>query len=237
MTTTRTPQKILTALAALFIGLATIAATEGVGEVDSQAALNEGNRLFREDQLAAAAEAYRAGYSPHAPHPTLLYNLGTTLHHLGELPEAILWYRRAHAEDDTWLEENLWLARRSLGSQQLPPGGTFGWLGNHAGLLQGLAIALSWATLFTLIVWSRAPLWLPLLGALLAASLFGGALAVERWGPHPAVVLEDCSSASADVPAGTEAWVTRRSDGGWNLSGTAQVVCPPDSVELLFPPS
>lgn len=230
-------RKLLTVLASVLVAVVAIAATEDLSEVDSQAALNEGNRLFREDQLEAAAEVYRSGYSPAAPHPTLLYNLGTTLHHLGHLPEAILWYRRANLTEDAWLEENLWLARRSLGSQQLPPGGVLGWLGNHSGLLQGLAIAFSWTTLLLLIAWPRTPLWLPLSGALLAAALFASGLAVERWGPHPAVVLEDCSSAAGDVPAGTEAWVRRRADGGWSLSGSTGMVCPPESAELLFPPS
>jgi hypothetical protein len=240
--TLRQPLTIPAFVLATLTILAVVAVTNVVSagtpdEVDSQAALNDGNRLFREHQLEAAVEAYRAGYSPAAPHPTLLYNLGTTLHHLGHLPEAILWYRRATTSGDTWLQENLWLARRSLGSQQLPPGGLLGWFGNHIGLLQSMAIAFSWATLLLLIAWSRVPLWLPIVGAFVAASLFGSTLALERWGPHPAVILEDCSTVAGDVPAGTEAWGSRRIEGGWNLSGIAGMVCPPESIELLFPTS
>ena len=115
---------------------------------DSRAALNEGNRRFRDGQIEAAVEAYLRGYSPAAPHPTLLYNLGTALHHLDRLPEAILWYRRAAESDDLWLKDNLLLARRSLGSQI--PGGLFSPLptnprtnisGGALGLFQVSAVA------------------------------------------------------------------------------------------------
>jgi tetratricopeptide (TPR) repeat protein len=227
--------RLCTLLVAFAIGLATLSATGGGQDVDPQTALTEGNRLFREGQLEEALEAYRGGYSPGLPHPTLLYNLGTTLHHLDRLPEAILWYRRARSTDDAWLAENLWLARRSLGSQQLPPGGLFGWLGGHTVLLKLVAVLLSWATLVLLLAWSRAPFWLPAGTFVLAALVYGGALAAERWGPHPAVLLEDCITTAGEVPAGTEAWVSRGVDGGWSLSGTHGAVCPPESVELVFP--
>ena len=225
-----------TLLAACAIGIATLAAAGG-GEpqADPQEALVEGNRLFREGQLEEALDAYRSGYSPDLPHPTLLYNTATTLHHLDRLPEAILWYRRAQSTDDAWLAENLWLARRSLGSQPLPAGGLFGWLGGRTVLLKLVAVLISWITLVLLVAWGRAPAWLPASAFALAALLYVGALGVERWGPHPAVLLEECVTSAGEVPAGTEAWVSRTADGGWSLSGTSGAVCPPESVELIFP--
>ena len=227
-------RKLSTLVAALVLGFLTIAAAEDGPEVDPQVALAEGNRHFEEGRYDEAAAAYQQGYSSATPHPTLLYNLGATLHHLDRLPEAILWYRRADTKEDAWLQENLWLARRSLGSQQLPPGGLFGWLGRHTTQLQVVAIGLSWATLLILILWNRIPNWLPGVLAFLAATLFVVGLAVERWGPHPAVLLEDCVSGAGEVPAGTEAWV-RRTTAGWSVSGTAGMVCPAESAALIFP--
>ena len=204
-------------------------------EVDSQAALNEGNRLFRDGKLEEAVAAYELGYSPTEPHPTLLYNLGTALHHLDRLPEAILWYRRADDSDDPWLEENLWLARRSLGSQILPATGSLGWLSRHTGGLRLTAIAFAWMTLLLVFLSPKAPPWTWILISLSTLSLYGGASAVDRWGPRPAVVLSDCSTPAGDLPAGTEAWVRATAEGQWAVVGSEQVVCSPDSVELIFP--
>ncbi len=203
--------------------------------VDSQAALNEGNRLFREGQVEAAVTSYIEGYSAAAPHPTLLYNLGTALHHLDRLPEAILWYRRAATSDDPWLEENLWLARRSLGSQILPAAGIIGWLSRHDQAIALFAIGLSWIVFFLLITNSRFPRWLLIAGAALAMTLYGLAMFSERWGPQPAIVLEDCLTAAGDLPAGTEAWVRRTTGDRWSISGVNGAVCPPEAVELVFP--
>lgn len=207
--------------------------TDAAEPVDPLAALTEGNRLFRNGQIEAAAEAYRAGYSPQAVHPTLVYNLGTAYHHLGRLPEAILWYRRAGASDDPWLEENLALARRSLKNQRLPAAGLVGFMTRHGTALRWLGIVLAWAALAAL-AWPRLPLWG--LGGLLllCVGLYGTAVAADRWGPRPAVLLADCRTGAGELPAGTEAWVRRLADGSFGVDG-AEIVCPAETVELIFP--
>lgn len=198
-------------------------------------ALNEGNRLFRNGQLDDALEAYRSGYRPKTPHPTLVYNLATTLHHLDRLPEAILWYRRGASSEDPWLEENLWLARRGLGSQILPPGGLSGHLAHLSPILRGSAIALAWLSLLGCLAWRSMPLWILPTAASLAILLYACAFGVERWGPRPAVLLTDCSTAAGDLPAGTEAWVTPVVNGSWKISGVEGASCSGESLELVFP--
>ncbi|MEE8526676.1 MAG: tetratricopeptide repeat protein [Thermoanaerobaculia bacterium] len=222
-------------------------------ETDPLTALNEGNRLFRNGQVQQAVETYGSGYHPASPHPTLLYNLATALHHLDRLPEAILWYRRAAevggapsaeavggevpaaGKGDPWLQENLWLARRSLGSEVLPAGGPLGWLGRHAGALRAAAIVLAWAALLVVIAVPRMPTWGTAVIALLAFSLYGGAIAVDRWGPRAAVVLEDCFTAAGELPAGTEIWVRPATGGGWLISGSDNAVCEAGAVGLVLP--
>jgi tetratricopeptide (TPR) repeat protein len=241
-------------LGALAVGaLSFTAGRAQVPTTDPLTALNEGNRLFRNGQIQAAVEVYESGYDPAAPHPTLLYNLGTALHHLDRLPEAILWYRRAaevggavSAEDggdeapvagkgDPWLQENLWLARRSLGSEVLPAGGPLGWIGRHAGALRLTAIVLAWAALLTMIAVPRLPIWGVAATAVLALALYGGALAVDRFGPRPAVVLQDCFTPAGELPAGTEIWVRPAAGGGWRISGSDEAVCEADAVGLVVP--
>ncbi len=218
----------------------------------TRAALDAGNRLFRAGEVDAAVVAYLDGYSPRAPHPTLLYNLGTALHHAGRLPEAILWYRRAARAKtpslwraatsnapllwragDPWLEENLWLARRSLGSQALPPTGLPGWLAGHTGGLRWAAIAIAWIILLLVVTRDGMPLRGVLAAAALAIALYGGAAAVERWGPRPAVILEDCPTPAGTLPAGTEAWV-HPGTGAWRISGSGNRSCPPDALEPVW---
>ncbi len=204
---------------------------------DPETALDDGNRLFKSGRIEAAVEVYRRGYVPRVPrvpHPTLAYNLGTALHHLGRLPEAVLWYRRAGGSGDPWLEENLWLARRRLGSQVLPPVGPLGSLARQVDALRLAAIAAAWATFLALIAVRRFPLWGFLTSALLAGALYGAAAGVERWGPRPAVLVADCTSAAGEFPAGTEAWVRPLADGRFRVSGSA-AVCDRETVELVFP--
>ena len=255
---------LLGALAAIAVSTAAIdesqAATSPGATDATQAALYEGNRLFRDDQVEAAVAAYLEGYSPRAPHPTLFYNLGTALHHLDRLPEAILWYRRAaRAGDrssgrrlgegpsptpdatsglwragDPWLEENLWLARRSLGSQVLRPAGLPGRLASYTTSARTVAVAIAWITLLLAVARAEIPAWAVAAAAVLAISLYGGAAALDRWGPQPAVLLRDCSTSAGELPAGTEVWV-RPDAAGWRISGTGYPTCPPDVVELISP--
>ncbi len=228
-------RKISTLLAAV-AGLAVAAVAAVEPPSDPGAALGDGNRLFRDGHLEAAVAAYLEGATPDDPHPTLFYNLGTALHHTGRLPEAILWYRRAAAAGagDPWLQDNLWLARRGLGSQGLPAGGTWGWLGARAGGLRLAAVAAAWVTLLLVVADRRIPVQAVAAAALAAGSLYLGAAAVERWGPQPAVVLEDCLGAGGALPAGTEVWVLPAPGVGWRISGAGDAACPPGAVEPVF---
>ncbi len=218
----------------LLCGLFWIAASDPAASVDPIAALNEGNRLFRDGRLEEAAEAYRAGFSPRAPHPTLVYNLGTTMHHLDRLPEAILWYRRAGDSQDAWLHDNLWLARRTLGSQSLPPGGIDGLLSRHGNMFSIAGIVLAWIAV-ALIAFRRAPRWPWILAVGLALGFYGIALAGERWASRSAVLLEDCRTEAGELPAGTEAWVRPGGNGQWRIAAEDAALCPPDAVALVSP--
>lgn len=234
----RAVRRIAICLGAVSLAFLTLAAATGdAPATDPQTALVEGNRLFRNGQVEAAVAAYQQGYAPSSPNPTLLYNLGTALHHLDRLPEAILWYRRAADSTDPWLQDNLWLARRSLGSQVLPPGGSLGWLTRHSGALRLAAIVLAWATLLLVIFSARFPTWTLLASAALACALYGAAVVVDRWGPHPAVVLADCHSPGGELPAGTETWVRRDADGRWRISGSTNATCDDAAIALVSPPT
>lgn len=215
-----------------------LAAAAGAGEepadVDPLAALNEGNRLFRNGQIEAAIEAYRAGYSPRHPHPTLVYNLGTAHHHLGRLPQAVLWYRRAGDSEDPWLEENLWLARRSLGSLRLPPAGFLGTTARHGTLLRALGVAIAWGSLGAFFVRRRWQPWVFGVAFFVAGGLYATAAVAERRGPRPAVLVADCASSGGGLPAGTEAWVHRLDDGSFRVAGS-EAVCAAEAVALVFP--
>ncbi len=208
---------------------------QGQVKSEPQQALEEGNRLFREGQFEAAVEAYTRGYSPADPHPTLTYNLGATLHHLGRLPEAILWYRRADP-DDLWQQENLWLARRTLGSQNLPPAGLLGQLRSFASGLHLAAISLSWLALVVLLLGSRLPRLTVVATLLGALTCVGLAAAAEHWGPRPAVLLRDCSTPNGELPAGTEAWASRLPDGRWAIAGTSTITCAENTAAWVEPP-
>ncbi len=241
------------------LAMTVLAATAADSPEASRSALEEGNRLFHEGRFEEAVAAYLEGNSTGTPHPTLLYNLGTALHHAGRLPEAILWYRRAVAagraprfdfagdgsrsgsageaprlwhSDDPWLEENLWLARRSLGSRVLPPAGLAGWLAERTGGVRSVAIAIAWLTLAWAVVRPRTPVSRIVAAAIAAVAIYGGAAAIERWGPRPAVLLEDCLTDAGELPAGTEAWVLP-ADGDWSISGTAGHTCPTNAIGLV----
>jgi|GEM_PF-1360255 len=217
-------------------GTATEGTTADAVTTDALTALKEGNRLFRDGRIEEAVAAYRTGYHPQSVHPTLVYNLATALHHLGRLPEAILWYRRADASNDPWLEENLWLARRTLGSQTLAPAGLLGLLAKHRNALRAAATLLAWLALATLILIGRQRRWPSLTAFALAAVCFVLASAAAYWGGRPAVLLRDCATAAGDLPAGTEAWVRPGPQGDWRMvARSADAVCPHDAVALVFP--
>jgi tetratricopeptide (TPR) repeat protein len=201
-------------------------------------ALEEGNRLFRQGQLVAAMEAYAAGYSPRHPDPVLAYNLGTTAHHLGRLPEAVLWYRRAArlAGGDRWLKDNLELARQSLGNKPLWPPGPPGWFVRHRLALQVGGVLLAWAALGALLI--RFPSdwrWgLALALASVAAAVFASGYLGLPGSPRAAVLLQACEAGSDPLPAGSEVWVGP-DDSGWRISGKPDGICPEETVALVEP--
>lgn len=225
-----------TVLLVVLAAFGLLAATEQdvAPRTDPVAALNEGNRLFRDGRLEDALEAYRGGWDPHHAHPTLIYNLATTLHHLDRLPEAILWYRRGAGSDDPWLEENLWLARRTLGSQTLDASGWARLSGQLGRPLRWTAVGLSWAVALLIAFFpGRVPRWSLVALTLLAMGTWTTAIVGDRWGARPAVLLEDCSTSAGDLPAGTEAWV-RPAEDGWRVAAaSSDALCPQDAVAVV----
>lgn len=198
-------------------------------------ALEEGNRLFREGDLEEALAAYAAGYGRGARDldPLLSYNLGVTAHHLGHLPEALLWYRRAEAagSEDPWLRDNLELVRRALGPP--PDSGSSAW-GAWVERSRWLVLAgviLAWGTLALLVVRPRG-LWLAPV-ALASCALFAAGILLETRGPRAAVLLAGCPEGEGGLPAGTEVWVLA-DGGGWRvLGGDRGVRCPASAVGLV----
>jgi tetratricopeptide (TPR) repeat protein len=204
---------------------------------DPLAALAEGNRQAEAGRLDQAAAAYLAGYDPAAIHPTLAYNLGSTLHQLGRLPEAILWYRRAapagKAGADPWLEDNLLLARRTLGSQNAGHPDAWAELRRQAGFLTGAAILLSWlaAAIFLLAPRRRG---LAVAGFAAAILLAAAAWLSHGRGAREAVLLADCTTGAGSLPAGSELWVAR--DGAdFRVAGSRDATCPAAAVALVHP--
>ena len=139
-------------LAALLLlpSLALAAQLDPSSDPDPQTALEQGNRHFRAGRLEEALSSYRAGWDPRHPHPILAYNLGTTAHHLGQLPEAVLWYRRAiriAGDGDVWLTENLARARERLAAPRWPPSGLLAWLARQRSGLWILGALAGWTAL------------------------------------------------------------------------------------------
>lgn len=237
----------------LLSGLALAGAAGAAGALaqaaDPEAALDQGNRLFRRGEREAALAAYAEGWNPDDPHPLLGYNLGATAHRLGRLPEAILWYRRAEEaglRGDPWLRENLALARAELG---LPEGGAPPAPGVWRRLtpeMRWAAVALAWAALLVLAAprlprpWRRAgtaTLAALSLGAFLAAAL------LDRFGPRPVVLLAGCNAAdpaTGGLPPGSEAWAVPHRDGGgaprWRIVGLPHPLeCPAEALGWVEP--
>ena len=198
-----------------------------------QEALREGNRLFEQGDLEAALDAYAAGWNG-PPDPVLAYNLGATAHHLGRMPEAVLWYRRAEAAslDEPWLRENLGIARRALGVP--PEGPRSAWdLWARSGRWLALSgVVLAWAALALLLARRRvAPV------ALLAGLTFASGIVLSLRGPQAAVLLEDCPAEAPGLAAGSEVWVTPAGDGTWRVlggvGGPSGLLCPGPAVGLV----
>ncbi len=211
----------------------TESAAPSPGKLDALSALQEGNRLFEAGDLAGAVSTYRLGYDPRQPNLTLTYNLATALHHSERLPEAILWYRRAMS-DDPWVEENLWLARKSLGSQRLPLTGFRGWLVTHGPRAADALVAWVWLACLGAVVLPGNRLR-PAVAAAGMGTLLYLALAVAATRTPKAVVfLEDCETGSVELPAGTEAWAVRTQQ-GWEIASAENAVCPESSLGLVNP--
>lgn len=246
-----------------------------------QEGLEEGNRLFRLGRLDEARETYRSGWDPGQPDAVLAYNLGTTAHHQGRLAEAVLWYRRAArlSEADRWLVENLELAREELQAPRHEPPNLPARLRGNTVWLWLLAALAGWSSLLLGVLERggkqggpgrrglahRAAHWLgtgragPLALALWIAALVLvlAALAIVRWAPVQAVVLEECgaSERSGDtteegseptvvgqkaraLPAGSEVWGTREGDGGFQVLGPeGPIPCPGGRVEAIVDPT
>jgi len=198
-------------------------------------ALAEGNRLFREGDLEEALAAYAAGYGRGDGDldPLLSYNLGVTAHHLGHLPEALLWYRRAEAagSEDPWLRDNLELVRRALGTPPEDVPSAWGFWVERSRWLVLAGVILAWGTLGLLVVRPRPRLVAA--AGLLSCAAFTAGLLLDLRGPRAAVLLAGCPEGSDGLPAGTEVWVVA-DGGGWRvLGGDRDLRCPASTVGLV----
>lgn len=251
----RTFLRLSLSLPALLLLLAATAALGAPPTVDPGAALREGNHLFRGGDLDKALEAYAAGWN--GEDPVLAYNLGTTAHHLGRLPEALLWYRRARRaetglDDDPWLRDNLRLVREQLRAESPVPAETAGWrawafwmdfwMDDRPRLLYLVypGIALAWATLLLLVLPVPPPLRRRAVApaALVSCLAFSAGMLLPRIGARPAVLLEDCKGAAGGLPAGSEIWAAPAPDGGWRILGGRRekgLRCPAGAVGLVDP--
>jgi len=212
---------------------------------EAAAALARGNRLARRGELDAAVQAYGAGWpAGGAAGAALAYNLGTTHHRMEQLPQALLWYRRAAelAPGDPWVNENLELARAELAASRYPAPGLPGRLAAHPAAAPLAAVLLAWTALA---LWLLRPRLLrsahrlpePLLRhawaavALLSLGAWTVAVALAAWGPRPAVLLDPCAAGGGRLEAGSEVWVTPAGDGSWAVpGGPPGLVCPATAV-------
>jgi hypothetical protein len=207
---------------------------------DFDAALREGNRRFQVGDLEGAMTVYTAAWD--GADPLLAYNIGTAAHHLGRLPEALLWYRRAEVagyDGDLWLEDNLALVRGQLhdaGAREEAATPWGFWMENRERLLW-TGLLLAWAVIPAFLL-PRAPRVrrLAVAAVAFAATLpFAAGLLLSRSGPRAAVLLESCPGPSGQLPAGSEVRVFPADGPGWRVPGT-DFVCPDRAVGLVEAP-
>jgi len=217
----------------LLVVLCLLAATPLAAQSEQIVALREGNRLFREGRVEEAYDTYLEGFDAAAPHPVLSYNLGAAAHRLNRLPEAILWYRRAALVNpgDPWLQENLESARATLGLQPYPAPGLASAVSRHARTLYYLAALIAWVGAALWMARSRSRLRPTLTLLAVALTVYGAAVLAGRWTPIAAIVTEECTGRSGDLPAGSEVWIARNTGGRVEIAaGGLQITCPSEAV-------
>lgn len=235
---------------------------------ETTAALLEGNRLARGGDGGAAVAAYTAGWPGQrgamggadrgaggGATAALAYNLGTTLHRMERLPEALLWYRRAAelAPGDPWVADNLELVRVELNAPRHPAPGLAGRVAGDRVTGEGraldlAAVALAWLAFALYLAlhplrrrlgprWQGAAGAAWLLAAGLALALWGAGAAFAAWGPRPAVLLQPCGgTGGGPLPAGSEVWVAPTVDGEWRVTtGPPGRLCSASAVALVAP--
>jgi tetratricopeptide (TPR) repeat protein len=204
-------------------------------------ALAEGNRLFEQDEIEAALEAYARGWRGDGSRTdgVLAYNAGTCALRLGRLPEALLWYRRAETAipGDPWLRDNLSHTRNALGDPATEENPAWG-CGRSLPLV---GVALAWAAFLLVVLVRHPPRGLLALLALLACASFVTGMAgipgiagrlPGRFGPRAAVLLLPCGG----LPAGSEVRVRPLDGGGWRIVGQRDSPrCPAEAVGLIGP--
>lgn len=205
--------------------------------LDSASALREGNRRFHAGDLEGAMTVYASAYD--GSDPLVAYNIGAAAHHLGRLPEALLWYRRAEASGpsgDSWLRENLELVRgqlRDAGVRE-ETGTSWSFWMSHRQRLVWTGLLLAWAALPALLLPRNPRVRRAAVAAVALASAlpFGAGLLLGRRGPREAVLLEACAGPSGGLPAGSEVSVFPADGPGWRVPGT-DFVCPERSIGLV----
>ena len=188
-----------------------------------------GLELFEQGLYEEAAAVYAANLDPERPNATVIYNLATALHHQGELPQAILWYLRGDGEDP-WLQENLFLARRSLGSQRLQLDGLYGVLHRHGKWLGFALIAWIWLSGLPALLLPKAGARIAIVAALAGTLTYLSLAGLQLNSPQQVVLLQDCEIGAAKLPAGTEAWARPVTE-GWKIHGDSEAICPTGTLE------
>jgi len=137
--------------------------------------------------------------------------------------------------EDPWLQENLWLARRSLGSQRLGVSGLAAFMAERSDHFFAAAVAAAWLSLLAA-AWPRVPrgAWAATLGV--AMLLWLGAWLMARHAPRQAVLLEECATAAGELPAGTELWLwPSDEESSLAVAGVADARCLEETVGWIEP--